>query len=70
MLQIGLALAMTAAACSGKTITVAGDGSADFRTIQEAIAAVPDHSTERTIIHVKAGTYSGQIVIPKEKPKV
>src|SRR4051812_8562103 len=53
--------------CSfAKTFTVATDG--DFRTIQEAIAAAPEKSTERTILHIKPGKYQGPIVVPKNKP--
>ena len=50
-----------------KTITVSATEKADFKTLKEAIAAVPDHSTERTIIHIGAGTYEGQTVVPKSK---
>jgi len=54
----------------GKTITVAADGSGDFKTVQDAIAAVPDKSSERTILHIKAGTYRGPIIVPKNKSNV
>jgi pectinesterase len=69
------ALAFTILACSfssvqGKEITVAADGSGDFKTIQEAIAAVPDKSAERTIIHIKPGTYEGQKILPAGKDNV
>src|SRR5205823_5707601 len=53
-----------------KTITVAGDGSGDFKTVQEAIAAVPDKSNDRTIIHIKPGTYQGPFIVPKSKSNV
>jgi pectinesterase len=53
-----------------RTITVAADGSGDFKTISEAIAAVPDHATERTVIHLKPGVYEGQTIVPKSKAKV
>ncbi len=51
-------------------ITVAGDGSGDFKTVQEAIAAVPDKSTDRTIIHIKPGTYQGHFIVPNSKINV
>ncbi|KAI3940793.1 hypothetical protein MKW98_030112 [Papaver atlanticum] len=38
-------------------IVVSGDGSGTFRTITEAINAVPDRSSMRTVIYIKAGTY-------------
>jgi len=65
---IALRLSATADA---KTITVAADGSGDVKTIIDAVAAVPDNSTDRTVIHIKAGTYDdGQIVVPKTKKLV
>jgi len=62
-----LTMPLTAGA---KTLTVAADGSSDFKTVQEAVAAVPENASERTVIHMKAGSYDGQIVIPKSKSKV
>jgi pectinesterase len=59
----------TAAAKEGR-IVVAQDGSGDYRTVQEAIAAVPDNSPERTVILIKPGTYTGQKILPKEKARV
>lgn len=53
-----------------KRITVAADGSGDFKTVQEAIAAVPENRSGRTIIHIKPGTYQGNFIIPKDKPNV
>jgi pectinesterase len=55
---------------AGKTIRLAADGSGDFKTINEAIAALPDHATERTVIHLKAGTYQGPVIVPKGKTHV
>lgn len=31
---------------------------------------MPDDSAERTVIHLKAGTYEGQIITPKNKSKI
>jgi pectinesterase len=53
-----------------KTITVAADGSGDFKTIQEAVAAAPDDSADRTVIRIKPGTYQGPIVVAKNKSKL
>ena len=55
---------MTAA---GKRITVSADGKGDFKTVQDAIAAVPDNGKERTVIHIEAGNYAEPIVVPKAK---
>jgi pectinesterase len=53
-----------------KPIIVAADGTGDFKTVQEAIAAVPDNSPDRVVIHIKPGTYLGQIILPKTKSNV
>lgn len=53
-----------------RTVTVALDGSGDYKTVQEAVAAVPDNNAGRTIIHLKPGVYQGQIIVPKEKTQV
>src|SRR5690349_16034131 len=52
------------------TITVAGDGSGDYKTIQDAVAKVPANSSDRTVIHIKPGTYQGPIIVPKEAANV
>jgi pectinesterase len=53
-----------------KTITVAQDGSGDFRTVQAALAAVPDNNADRTTIRVKPGVYTGPFVVAKSKRNV
>ncbi|HEY7091139.1 MAG TPA: pectinesterase family protein, partial [Tepidisphaeraceae bacterium] len=53
-----------------KTITVAADGSGDFKRLQDAVAAVADNNADRTTIHIKPGVYYGQIVIPRAKQNV
>jgi Pectin methylesterase len=53
-----------------KNITVAEDGSGDYKTVQEAVSAVRDQSSERTVIHIMPGTYQGPIIVPKDKTNV
>jgi pectinesterase len=53
-----------------KTITVAADGSGEFKTLQEAVAAAAEKSPERTVIHLKPGTYQGPLIVPRNKPRV
>lgn len=55
---------------AGKPLTVAADGSGDFKTVQEALAAVPEKSSEPTILKIKAGTYEGPVAVPASKPFV
>lgn len=45
------------------TVDAAGNG--DFRTVQEAINAIPANTTLPTTINIKAGTYKEVITIPK-----
>ncbi|KAK4778074.1 hypothetical protein SAY87_018261 [Trapa incisa] len=47
-------------------VTVAADGTGDVLTIKEAIDKVPKKATSRFIIHVKAGTYTENIVLDKD----
>ncbi|XP_071710978.1 pectinesterase 3-like [Rutidosis leptorrhynchoides] len=46
-------------------VTVAKDGSGHVRTINEAIAMVPNKSDDRFIIHVKEGVYMENVVVAK-----
>jgi pectinesterase len=59
-----------ASAGGGRTLTVAADGGGEFLTVQEAIAAVPDNGSQRTVIHIKPGRYQGPILLPGAKSKV
>lgn len=70
MLRTTLALSLLACAvvrAESRTFTVAADGSGDFKTVQEAVAAAPEKSEARTIIRIKPGEYMGPFVIGKEK---
>jgi len=44
-------------------ITVASDGSGDFKTIQEAVSSIPRENHERTIILIKDGLYHEKVRI-------
>jgi pectinesterase len=49
-------------------IIVALDGSGKYRSIQEAINAVPDNSKKRTILFIKNGTYNTEkLIVPSSK---
>jgi pectinesterase len=50
--------------------TVAQDGSGDFKTVQEAINAVPDMRVNRTFILIKAGIYKEKLTLPATKTNV
>lgn len=52
------------------SFTVSKDGSADFRTIQEAVNAVRDLSQQQVKIFIKDGIYAEKLVIPSWKTKI
>lgn len=49
---------------------VAKDGSGNFKTVQEAINAVPDLRKNQTIIYIKKGVYKEKLVLPATKTNV
>ncbi|GLU55394.1 pectinesterase [Dyadobacter frigoris] len=53
-----------------KTITVAQDGSGNYKTIQEAVNSVRDLGQERVKIYIKKGTYHEKLVIPSWKTAI
>lgn len=52
------------------TITVAADGSGDFKTVQAAIDSVPEKNKQPVTIRIKPGTYKERVRVPKDKPYV
>lgn len=51
-----------------REMTVAADGSGDYRTLQEAINAAPTGTRRQpTVIHIKPGTYKEVLYIQREK---
>jgi pectinesterase len=70
-MKLGLvALLLVSAVSHGKTITVAPDGSGDFKSVQAAIDAAPSKSTDRTVIHIKPGRYKERVRVPRDKPNL
>lgn len=53
-----------------KKITVAQDGSGDFKTIQEAVNNVRDLGAEQVPIYIKKGVYHEKLVIPSWKTHI
>jgi pectinesterase len=49
---------------------VAADGTGDFRTVQEAINAVPDFRKNETVMFIKKGTYKEKLVLARSKTNV
>ena len=61
---------LRASAPSQYDFIVAQDGSGNFRTVQEAINAVPDLRATRTIITIKNGIYKEKLTLPPTKTNV
>lgn len=53
-----------------KKITVAQDGSGDFKTIQEAVNNVRDLGFEQVPIYIKKGIYHEKLIIPSWKTHI
>lgn len=49
---------------------VAQDGSGDFKSVQEAINAVPDFRKNTTVIYIKSGIYKEKLILSASKNKV
>ena len=62
---IALVVLLTPAWGQARELTVAADGSGDFRTVQAAVDSVPEGSRERTVIFLKKGTYRELVRIHK-----
>ncbi|KAM6555618.1 hypothetical protein CsatB_002637 [Cannabis sativa] len=51
-----------------KVIKVMGDGSGDFKTLQEAVNSVPNGNTKRVMIVLGGGEYKEKVKIERSKP--
>nr|QIR83167.1 pectin methylesterase 9 [Cunninghamia lanceolata] len=51
-------------------VTVAGDGSGNYATINDALNAAPNNSQERYVIYVKEGVYQEYIEVPIYKTNI
>jgi pectin methylesterase-like acyl-CoA thioesterase len=57
-------------AADAATLTVAADGSGQYRTVQAAINAVPANNSSRVTITIKQGTYREIVTVPANKPLI
>ncbi|MFF7770711.1 pectinesterase family protein [Streptomyces massasporeus] len=62
--------AVSTRAAAATTLTVAQDGSGQYRTVQAAVNAVPANNPSRLVIAVKPGTYREPVKVPSNKPHV
>ncbi|XP_054782847.1 pectinesterase-like [Prosopis cineraria] len=51
-------------------VVVAADGSGNYTTVSEAVAAAPEQSSTRYVISIKAGVYSEIVEVPSEKTNI
>ncbi|WP_425397131.1 pectinesterase family protein [Aeoliella sp.] len=51
-------------------LTVSQDGSGQYSTVQAAVDAVPDNSSQRYIIDILPGTYNARVIVPGDKPNI
>jgi len=79
LIHIGATLLLYISVCLGvyaqdpkypSTITVAQDGSANYKTIQEAVNSVRDLGEKEVKIYVKKGIYKEKLTIPSWKTKI
>ncbi|MEU9982863.1 pectinesterase family protein [Streptomyces sp. NPDC050856] len=66
--RVSLGRAATTAAA--RTLTVAKDGTGQYKTVQAAVNAVPVNNPSRVVISVKPGTYRETVNVPANKPHV
>ncbi|CAN8259385.1 unnamed protein product [Cochlearia groenlandica] len=50
--------------------TVAADGSGRYKTVAAAVAAAPENSNKRYVIHIKAGVYRENVEVTKKKKNI
>lgn len=67
---IAICLLSSAASASDYHFVVSTDGTGDFRTVQEAINAVPDFRKNETRIFIKNGIYKEKLVLAGSKTNV
>jgi pectinesterase len=62
-----IVLSQTPAAAAPRQITVAADGSGDFRTIDAALATIPRNNANRVVVFVKNGVYYEKVRIDQNR---
>lgn len=51
-------------------VVVAADGTGDYKTVGEAVAAAPERSSSRYVIRIKAGVYRENVEVTKKKTNI
>ncbi|MEU4345993.1 pectinesterase family protein [Streptomyces sp. NPDC023838] len=66
--QSAAANAATRTPAATRALTVAKDGTGQYKTVQAAVDAVPVNNPSRVVISVKPGTYRETVNVPANKP--
>ncbi len=69
-LALFVILAAQSAFAQKPDVTVAMDGTGNFKTVQEAIEKVPSGNSKRFVIAIKPGVYKEQILVAANRPFV
>ncbi|CAM5457040.1 hypothetical protein GCM10010261_54830 [Streptomyces pilosus] len=64
------ATAASTKAAAATTLTVAKDGTGQYRTVQAAVNAIPANNPSRVVVSIKPGTYRETVKVPSDKPHV
>src|SRR5262245_17927544 len=67
---LSLVVLLGSCASADTTLTVAIDGSAQYKTVQAAIDAAPAGRAEPVVIHIKPGVYKQQLRVAKDKSHI
>uniref|UniRef100_A0A0D9Y0F6 Pectinesterase n=1 Tax=Leersia perrieri TaxID=77586 RepID=A0A0D9Y0F6_9ORYZ len=59
---------LSAAEAGAARFVVSADGKGKFKTISDAVKAVPEKNKKRVILDIRPGTYKEKVVIPYTKP--
>ncbi|GMH16588.1 hypothetical protein Nepgr_018429 [Nepenthes gracilis] len=51
-------------------VVVAADGTGNFTTVTDAVAAAPDYSTRRFVIYIRRGVYEENVEIKRKKSNI
>ena len=70
LIVLGVVFSLTASFAQKRDFVVAQDGSGDFKTVQEAIHAVPDFRKNTTVIFIKNGVYKEKLILAASKANV
>jgi pectinesterase len=71
LLMLSVTIGATTAPTTAPThLTVAADGSGDYKTVQDAIDAFPAYPACPCTIHILPGIYKQRVTIPRIKPHI